>query len=58
MYYVVLPIVGLGEYAASTPLLMAIVSHLVFGLGVGLGFLPYQRRRVSSPVRRDVPVAP
>jgi hypothetical protein len=58
MYYVLLPVIGLGEIATSTPIAMAIISHLLFGLGVGLGFLPYQRRRAASRATRDVPLAP
>ncbi len=45
MYYVVLPIVGLGEVARSVPIAMAIGMHVLFGLIVGLGFLPFQRTR-------------
>jgi hypothetical protein len=44
MYYVVLPLVGLGDMVRATPVGMAVLSHLVFGLGVGLGFAPYQPR--------------
>jgi hypothetical protein len=56
MYYAVLPIVGLGEAARSTPVAMAIISHLVFGVTLGAAFLPFQlerrlRRRMEIPVR-------
>jgi hypothetical protein len=45
MFYIVLPLVGLGGMAADVPVLFAIVEHVVFGLAVGIGFLPYQRPR-------------
>ncbi len=45
MYYVVLPIAGLSQMAQETPLGMAILTHLIFGLAVGIGFLPFQRTR-------------
>jgi hypothetical protein len=44
MYYVVLPLAGLGEMASASPVGLAVLNHLVFGLGVGLGFAPYQPR--------------
>jgi hypothetical protein len=60
MYYVVLPLVGLAEMTRETPVASAIVSHLVFGLGVGIGFLPFQHRkyvtRPTTTTRREVPV--
>jgi hypothetical protein len=43
MYYAVLPLVGAGEVTRNTPVPMAIATHVLFGLVVGLGFLPYQR---------------
>jgi hypothetical protein len=53
MYYVVLPLVGLGEMARETPIGTAIVSHLVYGLAVGVGFLPFQQRKyITRPVER------
>ena len=42
MFYVLLPLLGLGAVAASVPVLAAIAEHVVFGLGVALGFLPFQ----------------
>jgi hypothetical protein len=47
MYYVVLPIVGLGAMAASQPMLMAALLHVLFGLAVAFGFLPYQRTHIA-----------
>jgi len=49
MYYVVLPLVGLAEVARSVPVAMAIVSHVAFGLVVGLVFVPFQRTRPHAP---------
>jgi hypothetical protein len=43
MYYVVLPAVGAGEVTRATPVSNAIVTHLLFGISLALGFLPYQR---------------
>jgi hypothetical protein len=43
MFYVALPALGLGPTAEGGALVMAIVQHLAYGLGVGAGFLPYQR---------------
>jgi uncharacterized membrane protein YagU involved in acid resistance len=45
MYYVVLPVAGLSQMAHETPVGMAILSHLIFGLVVAVSFLPYQRTR-------------
>lgn len=60
MYYVVLPLAGLGAVVAATPAFMAILAHLVFGLALGLAFLPYQRKAPSRPVgtRRQTTVLP
>jgi hypothetical protein len=64
MFYVVLPLVGLGDMAASAPLAPVIVEHIAFGLAVAVGFLPYQRRipheiaRPRSYGRTTGPVAP
>jgi hypothetical protein len=43
MFYVVLPILGLGDMARSAPVAGAIVEHLLFGIATGAAFLPYQR---------------
>lgn len=45
MYYIVLPILGLSWMVEGAPLGMAILTHVIFGLSVGLGFLPFQRTR-------------
>jgi hypothetical protein len=43
MYYVLLPLIGLGKMAAGAPLGFAIIGHVIFGLAVAIGFLPWQR---------------
>lgn len=49
MFYVVLPLFGLSEIARSAPVGMAVLEHVLFGLAVGVGFLPFQRRRPHAP---------
>jgi hypothetical protein len=49
MSYVVLPLVGLGAMARATPTGVAIVQHVLFGLAVGLAFLPFQHRQAGGP---------
>jgi hypothetical protein len=44
MYYVVLPIAGLGEMARATPISLALFNHEVFGLALALAFMPLERR--------------
>ncbi|MCW5808222.1 MAG: hypothetical protein KIT31_38085 [Deltaproteobacteria bacterium] len=56
MYYLVLPVVGLPQIARSTPLSDAILTHVVFGLAVGLGFLPFQHERPTAPPVRRAPM--
>lgn len=54
MYYIVLPVAGLAQVAAATPKGPSILQHVVFGLVVGLAFLPFQRPRPlydPNPVR-------
>jgi hypothetical protein len=52
MFYIVLPIVGLSQMAKEEPIGMAIISHVIFGLAVAVGFLPFQhtRRHTVPPV--------
>ncbi len=42
MMYVVLPMADLVDVTRSMPVTTAILRHVVFGLALGLGFLPYQ----------------
>jgi hypothetical protein len=60
MYYVVLPLIGAGQVARSTPVGSAVLIHLLFGLGVGIAFLPFQRTRprAEPPMIRRAPVSP
>ncbi|MDC3960072.1 hypothetical protein [Polyangium jinanense] len=44
MYKAVLPAVGLGAIAARVPVGPAILEHVIFGLALAIGFLPFQRR--------------
>ncbi len=53
MSYVVLPLSGAGLITRATPVPIAIIEHVIFGLAVGLGFLPFQRER---PDRRLNPL--
>jgi hypothetical protein len=46
MYYAVLPLAGLSEMVAETPVWRAVVAHVFFGLLLALAFLPFQRRVV------------
>ena len=48
MYYLVLPVVGLAAVARSQPIAGAVILHVVFGLAVGISFLPFQRTRPWS----------
>jgi uncharacterized membrane protein YagU involved in acid resistance len=48
MFYVVLPLVGAGHVAGMMPMGTAIFEHVLFGLGVGIGFLPFQVERPST----------
>lgn len=49
MYYVLLPMVGLQQIAASEPVGMAISEHVIYGVTVAVGFLPYQRFKMVLP---------
>jgi hypothetical protein len=58
MFYVVLPIVGAGQVAKMMPVPLALFEHVLFGLAVGLGFLPYQvPRGIPLEVRRPAPAS-
>src|SRR5262245_24443390 len=47
MFSVVLPLTGAAMITPTTPSARAVVEYLVFGLAVGLAFLPYQRPQTS-----------
>lgn len=44
MFYVVLPLAGLSEVAATIATRTAIVDHVVFGLAIGIAYAPFQTR--------------
>jgi uncharacterized protein DUF6789 len=44
MYYVLLPLIGLGEIAQHVPVGQAILEHVMFGVVLAAAFLPFQRR--------------
>lgn len=58
MFYAVLPLVGLGEVARSMPVAGAIFEHVLFGVSVAIGFLPFQRHRkvAAAPEGERAPV--
>ena len=43
MHWVVLPLLGWGAVAHSVPVNIALFEHLLFGLAMGVTFLPFQR---------------
>lgn len=43
MYFVVLPMVGLGTMAAQAPVILSIVEHVLFGVALGAAYVPFQR---------------
>jgi hypothetical protein len=53
MFYLVLPIADATQVVRTTPVALALFEHLVFGLSVGAGFLPFQR-----PLHAHVPATP
>jgi hypothetical protein len=58
MYYLVLPLVGLGAITESVPPWKAAVEHVLFGVVVALGFLPFQRRVTRHVPRPLAPTRP
>ncbi|MDB4953042.1 MAG: hypothetical protein JWO36_611 [Myxococcales bacterium] len=45
MFYVVLPLVGMGQVAQTVPVGVAVFEHVLFGVALALGFLPFQEPR-------------
>ncbi len=43
MHVVVLRLIGCYEVVSVTPIGLALFQHLLFGLAMGIGFLPFQR---------------
>jgi hypothetical protein len=56
MYKIALPLLGLGPMARSVPTSSAVAEHLMYGLGLGLGFLPFQHPRREEPPLHRAPV--
>jgi hypothetical protein len=53
MYFFVLPLASAALLTRGTPTVLALGQHLVFGLGLGVGFLPLQRPVVHRTVWAD-----
>ncbi|MFZ5470658.1 MAG: DUF6789 family protein [Myxococcota bacterium] len=53
MFYVVLPLVGMGQVSRQVPIGFAVLEHVLFGVVVALVFVPFQRT-----LRRQVPPRP
>lgn len=45
MFHIVLPAIGLGDMARAAPVRSAVFEHVLFGLTLGIGFLPFQHTR-------------
>ena len=45
MHYGVLPLLGVANLLAIVPVGIALVGHVLFGIALGLAFLPFQRVR-------------
>ncbi|GEM_PF-3059539 len=50
MFYVILPLIGAGFMARGMPVSLAVTEHLMFGIAMGVGFLPFQRMRTLTDV--------
>ncbi|MDB4992845.1 MAG: hypothetical protein JWM74_277 [Myxococcaceae bacterium] len=58
MFYLVLPIFGLGAMARHTAPVSSMIEHAFYGVGVAVGYLPFQRPttpRLVTPPRWRVP---
>jgi hypothetical protein len=53
MFFVVLPIVGLGSVVSQVPVLLSLVEHVLFGVATAAAYVPYQRQ-VPRAGYRDV----
>jgi hypothetical protein len=51
MSVVVMPLAGVGHLANLAPLGLGLLTHLAYGVAVGIGFLAYQELR---PPRNEV----
>ena len=50
MYYIVLPLAALASLARGSPVPIAVLNHLVFGLALALAFVPIERRMAPGAV--------
>ena len=57
MYYLVRPAVGLAGMARAQPIANAVIGHVIFGVAVGLGFLPFQRPHARTTTTMGRPIA-
>jgi hypothetical protein len=48
MFYLVLPLVGMGGTAQKVPVGGAITEHVLFGLVMGLAFVPFQEPQLAG----------
>jgi hypothetical protein len=44
MFFIVLPIVGLGSVVSQVPVLLSLVEHVLFGVATAAAYVPYQRQ--------------
>lgn len=58
MFWLVLPLVGLGAMSEQGANGIAVLTHVIFGLALGVGFLPFQVSRRIPRERRREPVLP
>jgi hypothetical protein len=43
MHWVVLPVLGYADVSRAVPVNVALFEHLLFGVAMGIAFLPFQR---------------
>ncbi|UQA58032.1 DUF6789 family protein [Polyangium aurulentum] len=43
MYHIVLPLAGLADIAQGSSAAGSIIAHIIFGVSLAIGFLPFQR---------------
>lgn len=43
MHWVAMPLLGYGDVVRAVPVNLALFEHLLFGLSMGIAFLPFQR---------------
>jgi hypothetical protein len=58
MYWLVLPLVGLAAMSESGANGIAVLNHVIFGLALGVGFLPFQVRKPFPRARTRETVSP